>query len=81
MNPTDNLTLQIAELTAQLALNPDDADKLFDRGSLYWRLGQRQAAVGDFAAADRLCPGGRAAVMLEYARGIENFFNPDIFNP
>lgn len=61
--------------------SPSDADALFLRGKLYWRLGNRSKATSDYAAAAGLDPDSPAASALEQARDIENFFNPDLLNP
>lgn len=79
--PTNTIEEQIDILTAKLAATPEDPDLLYERGALYWRLGQRAAAVNDFSASAERQPDGRAARMLEYAREIEDFFNPDLYNP
>lgn len=61
--------------------NPANARALFVRGKLRWRLGQRPAAIGDYAASALLEPDGPAVTALEQARDIESFFNPDLLNP
>lgn len=58
-----------------------DAQLLFLRGKTYWRLGLRDLATNDYAAAAALDPDGPAARALENAGDIAGFFNPDIFNP
>lgn len=60
---------------------PDDAEALFTRGKIYWRLGQRSKATSDYAAAASIDPESPAVQALEQARDIENFFNPDLLNP
>lgn len=61
--------------------HPDNAEALFMRGKLYWKLGNRAAATSSYAAAAELDPGSPAAAALEQARTIEAFFNPDLLNP
>lgn len=57
------------------------AEMFFERGKLYWRLGERSRAASDYAAAAELDPEGPAVHALEHARHIEDFFNPDLLNP
>lgn len=61
--------------------SPDDAEALFTRGKIYWRMGNRSAATSDYAASARLCPGGPASRALEQSRDIEAFYNRDLYNP
>lgn len=71
----------ITEATRLIAACPYDASLLFIRGKAYWRLGNRRAAMSDYAASASLNPSGPATRALEQARDIADFFNPDIFNP
>lgn len=64
-----------------LAANPDNADALFLRGKIYWRMGDRSRATSSYAAAAALDPQSPAVSALENARDVADFFNPDIFNP
>ncbi len=57
------------------------AGLLFERGMLYWRTGNRSKAMTDYMGAVDLDPESPARQALEQARDIEDFFNPDIFNP
>lgn len=68
-------------LNGILAAEPDNADALFRRGKIYWRLGNRSKATSDYAAAALTDPDSPAVQALEQARDIENFFNPDLLNP
>lgn len=68
-------------LTGMIDGGQADAATLFLRGKALWRLGIRDAATNDYAAAAELDPGGPAARALENARDIADFFNPDIYNP
>lgn len=67
---------EIAALTAQIDKNPDDATALYRRGSLYWKLGQRAAAITDFNASALLDPTGPGAAASAHAQSILDFFNP-----
>lgn len=68
-------------LNRLLAEEPHNAQALFLRGKLWWRQGNRSAAMNDYAASAEIDPEGPAAMALEQARDIEAFFNPDLLNP
>lgn len=51
------------------------------RGRTNWNLNRRGPAVTDYEHALALNPGSAARVMLDNARSIEDFFNPDLLNP
>lgn len=76
-----NIEQEISELSAVIEANPADADALYRRGSLRWRLGQRGGALTDLNAAAKLNPDGPASAALAHLNGIMDFFNPDIYNP
>lgn len=76
-NPEEAMVL----LDRHIAANPENAEALYQRGRLHWRLGNRSKATSDYAAAASIDPAGPAATALEQAREIENFFNPDMLNP
>lgn len=62
--------------------NVPDSDKLyFERGKLYWRIGERSKAMSDYAKAKSINPDSPAARALEQAYDVANFFNPDLYNP
>lgn len=67
---------QIAELTSRIEAAPDDALALYRRGSLFWKLGQRAAAITDFNASALLDPTGPGAAASAHAQSILDFFNP-----
>ena len=71
----------LALLEALIAAAPEDDSLYFERGKLYWRLGERSKATGDYLRAAALNPDSPAAVALEHAGDIEEFFNPDLLNP
>ena len=60
---------------------PDEAEAYFERGKVYWRMGNRAAAISDYCRAVAIDPHSPAAIALEQARSIEDFFNPDLLNP
>lgn len=71
----------IEALDRFVAEHPHDAQALFLRGKLWWRLGRRSCAMNDYAASAEIDPEGPASKALEQARDIEAFFNPDLLNP
>lgn len=74
--PMTEIEKQIEELTARIAADPADAAALYRRGSLYWKLGQRAAAITDFNASALLDPTGPGAAAADHVRSILDFFNP-----
>lgn len=72
---------QIADLDAYIALHPDDADALYRRGALKWKLGRNAEALTDFNASARIDPSGPGAAAARGVRGIFNFYNSDLYNP
>ncbi len=59
----------------------EEAGILFERGKLFWKIGNRQAAMCDYLKAAELDENSPANQALEHAREIESFFNPDLLNP
>lgn len=68
-------------LSRVITENPGSDDLYFKRGKLYWRLGDRAAAMGDYAKAKDINPDSPASRALEQAYDVANFFNPDLYNP
>lgn len=62
-------------------IDPDLPQLLFLRGKALWRLGRRSEAIGAYSRSAAIEPGGPASRALELATEIDDFFNPDIFNP
>lgn len=77
----NKLTEALDMLDEYIVERPTCADAFFMRGKVYWKLGNRSAATGNYATAAELAPGGPAEAALEQARNIEAFFNPDLLNP
>lgn len=75
----NNQTLE--ELNDIIAANPTDADALYRRGRMLWKMGKRGAAISDFNASAAIDPDGPGATAAEHAMSIMNFFNPDQLNP
>ncbi len=80
-NHVTEIEREIARLTAVIDTDPRNADALYRRGALYWKLGHRAKAQTDFCASAELDPAGPGAVAARGVSGIFNFFNPDIYNP
>ena len=74
---SNNLTEALDLADRYLTAHPDDAEALFLRGKIHWRLGNRS----HYAAAAAADPDSPAAEALEQARAVEDFFNPDLLNP
>lgn len=51
------------------------------RGRVYWRLGNRGAAISDYEHAAQINPDSPAAHALQMARDVMDFYNPDLLNP
>lgn len=78
---SDNLSKALDRLNSYIANNPTDPRALFLRGKVNWRLGNRSASQNDYMASVEIDPDGPARAALDYAREIEEFFNPDLLNP
>lgn len=72
---------QLQALTDEIASNPGNADALYRRGALNWKLGRHGAALSDFNASAAIDPDGPGAVAARGVRGILDFTNPDLYNP
>lgn len=72
----------IARITDYLAENPDDTEALTLRGMRHFGAGHRAAAIGDYLEALRIDPdNAKARQALDFANGILDFYNKDLFNP
>lgn len=71
----------VGELNRAIAEHPLDDDLHFRLGKLLWRLGRRGEATSEYLRAIDLNPDSPAAVALESARDVADFFNPDLYNP
>lgn len=76
-----DLEQQIADLDAIIDANPADADALYRRGSLNWRLGRRARALTDLNRAADLNPDGPAPTAVAHLNAILDFCDPDLYNP
>lgn len=68
-------------LSHSLAENPNDEERLIERGRLYWSLGKRGEAINDYLAAQRLNPDGKATQLLKATYAILDYYNKDLYNP
>lgn len=72
----------IALLTEYLSEHPQDTEALTLRGMRHFGAGHRAAAIGDYLEALRIDPdNAKARQALEFANGILDFYNKDLFNP
>lgn len=77
----DDIKKQIDALTAMIEQAGPTADLHYRRGKLYWRLGQRAAAITDFNEAVALDPVSPAAAYSAMTGDIMDFYNTDLYNP
>lgn len=68
-------------LGTRIEADPNDEDALIERGRLYWALGRRSDAIGDYLEAQRLNPNGKATQLLKATYEILDFYNKDLYNP
>jgi cytochrome c-type biogenesis protein CcmH/NrfG len=61
--------------------NPDNSVSWFTLGKILWRLDRRSEATSAYRTAVDIDPDSPAAIALQYAGDIADFFNPDLFNP
>lgn len=77
-----NLTSEAINLVNDtIDSEPLNDNAWFWRGKLHWRMGNRRQAINDYNKAVELNPNSPAQRAIELAQDIDNFFNPDIFNP
>lgn len=71
----------ISRLDQAIENEADNAALWYERGRVYWRLGQKSNAISDYEEAVYLDPDSPARHALELARGVMDFYNPDLLNP
>ncbi len=59
----------------------DKADALFLLGRLAWKRGDKAVAISRYNEAVALDADSEAAIALEQALNIMDFFNKDLYNP
>lgn len=77
-NSIDNALKMLTEL---INADPCNDQLLYERGKLYWKIGNRSSAITDYNAAAAINPDSKARQALEMSTDIMNFFNPDLLNP
>jgi len=79
---SDLLDEALLAVNSAIGDNPDEGRLYFLAGKIHSRLGNRSAAISAYSKAVELNPDDKASqTALEMARGIEDFFNPDLLNP
>jgi len=76
----NNIKNRIVAITEQIESRAT-AELYYTRGKLYWRLGDRAAAMTDFNSAVALDPTSPARIYLNMANDIMDFYNTDLYNP
>lgn len=71
---------KLAEARA-LLLDDTTATGLYLRGRIEWKNGNKARAITFYEAAVAVDPHCEAAVALEQARNVMNFYNKDLYNP
>lgn len=56
-------------------------EALVERGLLFWKMGDRAAAINDYNEAIRLNPASRAVQVKQATYDILDFYHKDLFNP
>lgn len=72
---------RLEALDGRIAADGADEEALIERGRLYWALGRRGEAIGDYLAAQKVNPSGKATQLLKATYEILDFYNKDLFNP
>lgn len=77
----EDMAVRLRELSERVASDGRDEEALIERGRLYWALGRRSEAIGDYLAAQHVNPSGRATQLLKATYEILDFYNKDLYNP
>lgn len=80
-NIPEDTAAKIRDLDERIAADGRDEEALIERGRLYWGLGRRSEAIGDYLAAQKINPAGKAAQLLKATYEILDFYNKDLYNP
>lgn len=78
---SEETAARLRSLSERIAAHSDDEEALIERGRLYWALGRRSDAIGDYLAAQKLNPSGSATQLLKATYEILDFYNKDLYNP
>lgn len=68
-------------LDRAIVRKPGDAALWYERGRLYWRLGNKANAIADYEEAVFLDSESPARHALQLARDVMDFYNTDLLNP
>lgn len=71
----------LSRLDKAIEQDANDAALWYERGRIYWCLGKKANAISDYEEAVYLDPASPAHHALEFARGVMDFYNPDLLNP
>ena len=77
----EDIAARIAQLDDEIKSDSKNSSLFFARGKLHWKLGNRGAAMSDFATAVNLDPGSPAKEYLDMTRDIMDYYNTDLYNP
>ena len=80
-NISEETLARLETLGARIAADASDEEALIERGRLYWALGRRSDAIGDYLAAQRINPSGKATQLLKATYEILDYYNKDLYNP
>lgn len=80
-NISEETSARLNALDARIAADAADEEALIERGRLHWSLGRRSEAIGDYLAAQRINPSGKASQLLKATYEILDFYNKDLYNP
>lgn len=72
---------RLRSLDARIAADSGDDEALIERGRLNWALGRRSEAIGDYLAAQKINPSGKATQLLKATYEILDYYNKDLYNP
>ena len=72
---------KLEDALEQLKAIPEDADSLYMRGKILWKMGRRSEAITAYGEAVALNEDSPAAIALQQARQIMDFYNKDLYNP
>ncbi len=83
VNLIDNneLDAAIIAITRLLEEHDDDARLHYERGRLYWRLGQHRNAINDYAEAAEADSASPAVEALRQSQAIMAFYDKNRYNP
>ena len=80
-NITEETAARLRSLDMRIEADGNDEAALIERGRLYWALGCRSEAIGDYLAAQKINPSGKAGQLLKATYDILDFYNKDLYNP